>query len=186
MSVVNDEILRRHFLELTTNFLAPFGPYLRATTPFEEASPFFVPPPLPTFNADEFLESLSARGAGKFHVITKVTTVTESLIWYVSGHFYSRALLKGHNFMPWFQRRRPFLNKNIIDYGGRRVVQTLWLCAKKLKGDLQVVFKVLPKDMQQLLLFNPQTAALLQGGLEVTKVPGHPSIQVEVVSPHSP
>ncbi|KAF9618240.1 hypothetical protein IFM89_000875 [Coptis chinensis] len=61
MSVVNNEILRRHFLELTTNFLAPFGPYLRATTPSEGASPFFDPPPLPTFNADEFLESLSAR-----------------------------------------------------------------------------------------------------------------------------
>lgn len=66
MSVVNNEILRRHFLELTTNFLAPFGPYFRSTTPSEGSSPFVDPPPLPQFNADEFLMSLSARGVGKF------------------------------------------------------------------------------------------------------------------------
>jgi hypothetical protein len=66
MSVVNNEILRRHFLELTTNFLAPFGPYFRTKTPSEGSSPFFDPPPLPAFNADEFLASLSARGPGKF------------------------------------------------------------------------------------------------------------------------
>lgn len=57
MSVVNNEILRRHFLELTTNFLAPFGPYFRATTPSEGSSPFVDPPPLPPFNSDEFLGS---------------------------------------------------------------------------------------------------------------------------------
>ncbi|KAI4302574.1 hypothetical protein MLD38_038301 [Melastoma candidum] len=45
MSVVNNVILRRHFLELTTNFLAPFGPYLKATTPSEGTSPFVDPPP---------------------------------------------------------------------------------------------------------------------------------------------
>ena len=66
MSVVNNEILRRHFLELTTNFLAPFGPYFRTKTPSESSSPFVDPPPLPSFNADEFLASLSARGPGKF------------------------------------------------------------------------------------------------------------------------
>lgn len=66
MSVVNNEILRRHFLELTTNFLAPFGPYFKTTTPTEGSSPFVDPPPLPPFNADDFLASLSARGPGKF------------------------------------------------------------------------------------------------------------------------
>ncbi|OAY81084.1 Protein DENND6B [Ananas comosus] len=66
MSVVNNEILRRHFLELTTNFLAPFGPYLRATAPSEGSSPFVDPPPLPPFRADEFLDGLAARGPGKF------------------------------------------------------------------------------------------------------------------------
>lgn len=66
MSVVNNEILRRHFLELTTNFLAPFGPYFRTTTPSEGSSPYVDPPSLPPFNADEFLSSLSARGPGKF------------------------------------------------------------------------------------------------------------------------
>lgn len=66
MLVVNNEILRRHFLELTTNFLAPFGPYMRATTPSETSSPFGSPPPLPPFKPDEFLSSLAARGPGKF------------------------------------------------------------------------------------------------------------------------
>lgn len=66
MSVVNNEILRRHFLELTTNFLAPFGPYFRTIAPSEGSSPFVDPPPLPSFSADEFLSNLSARGAGKF------------------------------------------------------------------------------------------------------------------------
>lgn len=66
MSVVNNEILRRHFLELTTNFLAPFGPFFKTTTPVEGSSPFVDPPPLPPFNADDFLASLSARGPGKF------------------------------------------------------------------------------------------------------------------------
>ena len=66
MSVVNNEILRRHFLELTTNFLAPFGPYFRVVTPLEGSSPFADPPPLTPFNADEFLGNLSSRGPGKF------------------------------------------------------------------------------------------------------------------------
>lgn len=66
MAVVNNEILRRHFLELTTNFLAPFGPYLRATTPSDGRSPFSDPPPLPPFDAHEFIEGLAARGPGKF------------------------------------------------------------------------------------------------------------------------
>ncbi|XP_010262827.1 PREDICTED: protein DENND6A isoform X2 [Nelumbo nucifera] len=66
MSVVNNEILRRHFFELTTNFLSPFARYLRATTPSEGTSPFLDPPPLPRFDAEEFLDNLSARGPGKF------------------------------------------------------------------------------------------------------------------------
>ncbi|KAF5196065.1 Dennd6a [Thalictrum thalictroides] len=216
MSVVNNEILRRHFLELTTNFLAPFGPYLRATTPFEGASPFIDPPPLPPFNANEFLESLSSRGPGKF--LSKRMRANWLDLY--------RRFLKGHNFMPWFQRRRAvaeqeqhrlwrkarirsdihqFLSKmseleivdsfNVIEkqllgeiqlhQSGRSSADCAAAC-QKLKGDLQAVFKVLPKDMQELLLFNPQRAALLQGSLELTKLPGRTSIQIEVVSPRSP
>ncbi|XP_062158352.1 uncharacterized protein LOC133865863 isoform X2 [Alnus glutinosa] len=96
MSVVNNEILRRHFLELTTNFLAPFGPYFRTKTPSEGSPPFFDPPPLPAFIADEFLASLSTRGPGKF--LSK-RMKSNWLDLY-------RRFLKGPNFMPWFQRRR--------------------------------------------------------------------------------
>ncbi|CAK9147800.1 unnamed protein product [Ilex paraguariensis] len=96
MSVVNNEILRRHFLELTTNFLAPFGPYFRPTTLSEGSSPFVDPPPLPPFNADEFLGSLSARGPGKF--LSKRMRSN----WL---DLYKR-FFKGSNFKPWFQRKR--------------------------------------------------------------------------------
>ncbi|MCD7458209.1 hypothetical protein HAX54_037552 [Datura stramonium] len=34
--------------------------------------------------------------------------------------------------------------------------------SSKLREDLQAVFSVLPKDMQQLMLMNPERAALVQ------------------------
>ncbi|KAK9115814.1 hypothetical protein Sjap_014761 [Stephania japonica] len=49
---------------------------------------------------------------------------------------------------------------------------------QKLKGDLQAMFTVLPKDMQEILLFNPLMVALLQGSLELTKLPGRPSVAI--------
>ncbi|OVA06752.1 DENND6 [Macleaya cordata] len=215
MSVVNNEILRRHFLELTTNFLAPFGPYLRATTPSEGTSPFVDPPPLPPFKADEFLETLSARGPGKF--LSKRMRANWLELY--------RRFLKGQNFMPWFQRRRAvaeqeqhrlwkqarirtdiqrFLSKmpelEVVDsfnaiekhllgelqslQSGKGNADSAAAC-QKLKGDLQAVFNVLPTDMQQLLLFNPQRASLLQGSLELTRLPGRPSVQVGIVSSNS-
>lgn len=191
MSVVNNEILRRHFLELTTNFLAPFGPYFRAITPSQGISPYTDPPALPLFNADEFIASLSARGPGKF--LSKRMRSNWLDLY--------RRFLKGHNFMPWFQRRRAvaeeeqhrlwrqarmktevqeFISKmtelEIVDSFNtieRRLLGELRLQqsgtgsedseaeCQKLKGDLKAVFTVLPKDMQQSLLLNPQKASLL-------------------------
>ncbi|CAL1390868.1 unnamed protein product [Linum trigynum] len=198
MSVVNNEILRRHFLELTTNFLAPFGPYLRATTPSEGSSPFVDPPPLPQFNVDEFLASLSARGAGKF--LSKRMRSNWLDLY--------RRFLKGPNFMPWFERRRAvaeqeqhrlwrearmttditlFISKmselEIVDSFNAVERHLQWELQvsklgkvsdpaantfEKLTKDLQAVFNVLPKDMQQLLLMNPERAALLRGNVEDT------------------
>ncbi|KAK3225702.1 hypothetical protein Dsin_005564 [Dipteronia sinensis] len=215
MSVVNNEILRRHFLELTTNFLAPFGPYFRTITPSEGSSPFIDPPPLPSFNADEFLSSLSARGAGKF-LLKRMRSNWLDLY---------RRFLRGSNFMPWFQRRRAaaeqeqhrlwrqarmrtdiqlliskmseleivdsfnaierhlsqeiqmrswtFLVNSILlnslelflpcclQQSGLAAADSAATC-HKLKGDLHAVYNILPKDMQELLLVNPQRAALLQ------------------------
>ncbi|KAK2968365.1 hypothetical protein RJ640_019503 [Escallonia rubra] len=218
MSVVNNEILRRHFLELTTNFLAPFGPYFRVTTPSEGSSPFVDPPPLPAFSADEFIESLSARGPGKF--LSKRMRSN----WL---DLYKRFLI-GHNFRPWFQRRRavaeheqirlwrqarmnadiqPFISRmselelvdsfNAIERHLQGELQAMDLAisllftftisfnrllqqtgsanedlgttCQKLKGDLQAMFSVLPKDTQQLLLMNTQRAGLLQGSNEQTR-----------------
>ncbi|KAK6925222.1 hypothetical protein RJ641_009548 [Dillenia turbinata] len=202
MSVVNNEILRRHFLELTTNFLAPFGPYFRTSTPSEGASPFADPPPLPSFNVDEFLGNLSARGPGKF--LSKRMRSNWLDLY--------RRFLKGHNFGPWFQRRRIVaeqeqhrlwrkarMNTDIQQFisqmsevevvetfnaierclleetqkSGQDIPESAASC-QKLRKDLQVVLKVLPEDMQQLLLLNQQRVALLQGSLELTKVVGSP------------
>lgn len=212
MSVVNNEILRRHFLEFTTNFLAPFGPFLRATTPPEGVSPFADPPPLPPFDAHQFLEGLAARGPGKF--LSKRMRANWLDLY--------RRFLKGPNFMPWFQRRRSvaeqeqhriwrqarakadirqFLSKmsevEVVDSfnavekhllaeiqlqcNGAGNAESLSVC-QKLKSDLRTIFSALPKDMQELLLFNPQCAALLQGSLELTKLPGRPTLNMGRVS----
>ncbi|KAL2935750.1 Protein DENND6A [Bienertia sinuspersici] len=195
MSVVNNEILRRHFLELTTNFLSPFGPYFKINTPLEGSSPFIDPPALPAFDAEEFLHTLAARGPGKF--LSK-RMKSNWLDLY-------RRFLKGKNFMPWFNRRRAvaeheqhrlwklarlktdiqqFLSKmselevvdsfNAIERQllgelqlqksgtiGQESQDSMKIC-QKLQGDLKAVFDVLPKDMQQLLLMNPERAALVQ------------------------
>ncbi|XP_071731523.1 uncharacterized protein [Rutidosis leptorrhynchoides] len=190
MSVVNNEILRRHFLELTTNFLAPFGPYFRANTPSVGSSPFVDPPPLSAFDADEFVGSLSTRGPGKF--LSKRMRSNWLDIY--------RRFMNGHNFKPWFHRRRAVaeqeqhrlwrqarMNANIQVFINKlselEIVETFnaierHLLAEmqqfegsvnkseatchKLKGDLQAVFYVLPTDMQHLLLMNPERASLLR------------------------
>ncbi|KAK7823144.1 protein dennd6a [Quercus suber] len=159
MSVVNNEILRRHFLELTTNFLAPFGPYFRTKTPSESSSPFVDPPPLPSFNADEFLASLSARGPGKF--LSKRMKSN----WLDLYRYYGNIFTFPSN-----------ANLQLQESGSASAESVL--THQKLKGDLQAVFNVLPKDMQQLLLLNPKRASLLQGSPEMKKLPGHPSVQV--------
>lgn len=190
MSVVNNEILRRHFLELTTNFLAPFGPYFRVNTPSVGSSPFLDPPPLTNFDAHEFLASLSTRGPGKF--LTKRMRSNWLELY--------RRFMKGHNFKPWFERKRAvaeqeqhrlwrqarmtadiqdFINKsseleivekfNAIErhllaemQQSKNSVDKSEANLHKLKGDLQAVFNVLPQDMQHLLLMNPERATLLQ------------------------
>ncbi|KAG0471413.1 hypothetical protein HPP92_015959, partial [Vanilla planifolia] len=53
---------------------------------------------------------------------------------------------------------------------------------RKMKADLQTVFHVLPKDMQQLLLANPKRASLLYSNPDSPKLPGHPSLQGSAAS----
>ncbi|KAL2461656.1 hypothetical protein Adt_45076 [Abeliophyllum distichum] len=213
MSVVNNDILRRHFLELTTNFLAPFGPYFRASTPSEGSSPFADPPPLPSFNTEEFLTSLSARGPGKF-LLKRMRSNWLELY---------RRFLKGHNFLPWFRRKRAVaeqeqyklwrqasINTNIhqliskmseleiVDsfnaierqllgekQYGRANADTEVVC-QKLKKDLRAVFNILPKDVQQLLIMNPEKAALLEENHECSNLTERTLVSNDVISSSSP
>ncbi|XP_024391056.1 uncharacterized protein [Physcomitrium patens] len=216
MSMVNNEVLKRHFLELTTNFLAPFGPYLRATTPQEGSSPFRDPPPLPPFNAHAFLEGLAARGAGKF--LAKRLRAN----WL---DLYKR-FLEGPNFMPWFQRRRAvaeqeqhriwrqarckadvesfltsmseveivdsfsaverhfIIELQMLQRAGLANTETQTI--KKLRSDLHTIFNLLPNDVQQMLLTNPQRASHLQWDRpENSKAPEKPSSRFGLFWPTS-
>lgn len=200
MSVVNNDILRRHFLELTTNFLAPFGPYFRANTPSEGSSPYADPPSLPSFSTEEFISTLSERGPGKF-LLKRMRSNWLDLY---------RRFLKGHNFLPWFRRKRAVaeqeqykmwrqariksnINQLIARMSELEIVDSFNAIERnlqgemqygkanedaedvcmKLKKDLQIVFKVLPKDLQQLLIMNPSRASLLRESLDCSDLPGH-------------
>ncbi|GAA0147421.1 hypothetical protein Leryth_011962 [Lithospermum erythrorhizon] len=203
MSVVNNEILRRHFLELTTNFLAPFGSYFRATAPSEGSSPFVDPPPLPSFNADEFLSNLLARGPGKF-LLKRMRSNWLDLY---------RRFLKGPNFLPWYRRKRAIVEQEqyslwrqarihadigqliskmsevesvdsfnaiekhlLVEMQHRSVSADSEAACEKLKNNLQVVFSILPKDKQQMLLMNPERAALLRTTHEGVELPKEPHL----------
>ncbi|KAL6497177.1 hypothetical protein OROGR_029106 [Orobanche gracilis] len=52
---------------------------------------------------------------------------------------------------------------------GRANEDTAAVC-RKLKNDLQTVFNVLPKDMQQLLIMNTERASLLQKSIHESRV----------------
>ncbi|KAL0442019.1 UNVERIFIED_CONTAM: hypothetical protein Sradi_0140800 [Sesamum radiatum] len=57
---------------------------------------------------------------------------------------------------------------------------------EKLKKDLKTVFNVLPKDMQQLLIMNPERASLLQESHECSDLPKHTLLPDGVVSSAQP
>ncbi|CAN0857950.1 Phosphatidylinositol 4-kinase gamma 7 [Linum grandiflorum] len=61
---------------------------------------------------------------------------------------------------------------------GKASVDYASICSK-LRKDLKVVFNVLPKDMQQLLLMNPEKAALLD---DFTRRPGESEEEAEGTS----
>lgn len=102
VTLVNNDILQRHFTELTTNFLSPFGPYLRASAPQEGASPFADPPPLPTFDIQEFLDGLAARGPGKF--LAKRLRGNWLELYRYFFCFFSSGILSAVCFSPFFCR----------------------------------------------------------------------------------
>ncbi|XP_002993637.2 protein DENND6B [Selaginella moellendorffii] len=223
MSLVNSDILRRHFEELTTNFLAPIAPYF-AVPSSGSNNPFVDPPPLPAFDEQRFLSALATRGPGKF-LAKRLRSNWIDLY---------RRFLRGPNFMPWFRSRRANAEREqrriwrqararadvrtivskmpelelVETFNAilRHLVAELDLqmsqtqsFPEKLRADLRVVFDMLPKDTQQLLLLNPQHASLLDpktsnssgisrssSGSSSTKLPGRPSIHISWSSQATP
>jgi len=94
--LVNTATLRRHFAELTANFLAPFSPYVRGALPQPGRCPFTEPPTLKPFHAADFLEELEVQGPGPF---MKRRLRQNWLKLY-------RTFLCSPTFASWFQRRR--------------------------------------------------------------------------------
>ncbi|XP_071903476.1 uncharacterized protein [Coffea arabica] len=182
MSVVNNEILRRHFLELTTNFLAPFGPYFRATTPSEGSSPFLDPPPLPHFDKEEFLASLSARGPGKF-LLKRMRSNWLDLY---------RRFMKGHNFLPWFRRKRAVAEQEQLRLWRQVRMKTdikkfiSQLSEVEIVDSFNAIERHLLGELQELLLMNPHRAALLQGPPDCEDLPKEPLVQSAVLFSSSP
>eukprot|EP00850_Spirogloea_muscicola_P017288 SM000147S01107 [mRNA] locus=s147:47283:48238:- [translate_table: standard] len=217
------------------------GPYLRASAPPEGVSPFSDPPPLPPFDAQEFLDLLAARGPGKFLAKRMRSNWLE-----LYGRF-----LEGPNFLPWFRRRRAVAEQEQLTTWSTkfdcwlgsegpgltwrvgRVQHRLWRRARvavdihlflpamseveltdafstverhllleiqavsgkggpatgmapatggepaimlKLRADLRAIYDALPRDMQQMLLFTPHRAALLQVG--ATQPHRRPAVEV--------
>lgn len=52
--------------------------------------------------------------------------------------------------------------------------------------DLQALFPMMPKDMQELILMNPQKASLLQETQKMTNLTVQPVTQNGVLASHSP
>ncbi|KAG5056482.1 hypothetical protein JHK82_011486 [Glycine max] len=71
---------------------------------------------------------------------------------------------------------RLLLGELLLQQPGNGGIDSTVTC-QKLMGDLQAVFSALTKDMQQLMLSNPQRASLLRGSPELTKLPALALVQ---------
>ena len=99
---INNSILRRHFYELTNQFLAPFQKYFNPVNPNlannEIFNPFLHPPILPIFNEKSFLEEIESSSSSKFVLLYDSGLELRTLV-----ELYSRFFRSPH-FYPWFNR----------------------------------------------------------------------------------
>ncbi|XBI46389.1 hypothetical protein VPH35_110651 [Triticum aestivum] len=163
MLAINNTTLRQHFLELTSNFLAPFEPYLRITTPSDGSSRFVDHSPLlPPFEKGEFLKGLAAKGPGDF-LVKRMNNNWLGL--------YEK-FIEGPNFMQ-FKQRFSSLESIRSFYAIERCLcremensptgtDESMAAVQKLRTDLKAAFSLLPDDTQQLLLFDQKRAMLLE------------------------
>eukprot|EP00741_Cyanophora_paradoxa_P009178 tig00001472_g8888.t1 len=95
-AAVNDDLLRRHFLELTSAFLAPFEAYFAPRLP---AAPYSELPPLEPFRQDDFLRAIQSGALGGELTGGKSKERAEWASLY-------RRFIQSPNFGVWFEGRR--------------------------------------------------------------------------------
>eukprot|EP00163_Fabomonas_tropica_P000606 TRINITY_DN10395_c0_g1_i9.p1 TRINITY_DN10395_c0_g1~~TRINITY_DN10395_c0_g1_i9.p1 ORF type:complete len:225 (+),score=38.48 TRINITY_DN10395_c0_g1_i9:1044-1718(+) len=96
---MNNQIIRRHFMQLTESFLGAFSRYFEWNiTPRPDNVWFVAPHPrLPSFDEEVFIAELAA-----YHAQTgKITSLNVT-----KGASLYRAFIRSVNFKPWFQARR--------------------------------------------------------------------------------
>ena len=118
---INNEILRRYFLELTESFLAPFEEYflLRGVGGAQSPilKPFASPPSLKPFDEADFLKRVGSfeQHSPDFKAVTGAVRGSSKLVGLYT------AFLRGPHFTTWFAERRR---------EGERVLEDLWRHAR--------------------------------------------------------
>ena len=110
ISGINNTILRRHFFELTNQFLSPFQRYFSPVNQVmngnESFNPFLHPPTLPIFKEYLFLEELE-------DYREQLGLLTASgLEWRAVAELYLRFFRSPH-FYPWFNRQVEEARENL-------------------------------------------------------------------------
>jgi len=98
-AIINNEILRRHFMELTEAFLTPFEDFftvqgLGSNSPM--LRPFSKPPSLRPFSPSEFVKHLQTFT----HTSDLKTLKTKRVVQLYEG------FIRSVHFVPWFEQRR--------------------------------------------------------------------------------
>ncbi|ORY93744.1 hypothetical protein BCR43DRAFT_516764 [Syncephalastrum racemosum] len=114
---VLNNILRRHFVDLTEKFLAPLNRYFSTLIPAQKTTGVEDPPQLRPFQTENFLRSLKEHGPP---LVFKSTFKTRTAATDPTKELYSQ-FLKCGNFATWLQRRTAAA-QTAID---RRYIQAL-------------------------------------------------------------
>jgi len=149
---INNALVRRHFQDLTCEFLAPLLPFVSAATAGIQGYPFAPTPALPVFSPSSFLEDL--RPVGVFANLRR--NRIKSLY---------RRFMEGPHFRSWFAQQRSRCMQNLRRFHGGLVVDFAGmadgLSSKQRVDALQVV-----QDLLQNLSQDESCAEHILHGLQ--------------------